>query len=79
VLRVKATPASDEPNRACMVSTHQRLVLYKSTKGLQKGLMTHGSPNQLVYRAISVSLMPICMYITTATVITTTLGRPSAI
>ena len=25
-LSVKATPANDEPNSSCMVSTHQRLV-----------------------------------------------------
>ena len=75
---VKATPANDEPSNNCIASTHQRLVLYKSTNGLHRGLMTQGKPSQLVYSPISVSVMPSCIYITTATVMTTTLGSPSA-
>ena len=38
----KAMPARAAPMRACMVSTHQRLVFSKSMNGLHKGLMTQG-------------------------------------
>ena len=40
--RVNAIPASPAPTSICMAMTHHRLVFNRSTKGLQKGLMTHG-------------------------------------
>jgi hypothetical protein len=40
--------------------------------GLHKGLITHGRYSQLVYRAMSVLLMPMFLYMTTLSVITTT-------
>ena len=39
---VNAMPASAKAIIHCMVSVHQRLVRMMSTKGLQKGLITHG-------------------------------------
>jgi hypothetical protein len=61
-----------------MEMIHHRLVLRISTNGLQKGLITHGRYNQLVYRAISVFDSPKRLYMITETVITATYGRPSA-
>lgn len=37
-----ATPASPAPISNCMVTIHHLLVFSRSTKGLQKGLMTQG-------------------------------------
>ena len=37
-----AMPAKAMAMAHCMVRVHQRLVLIRSTKGLQKGLITHG-------------------------------------
>ena len=39
---VKATPPSDAPMSSCMARIHHRLVRSMSTKGLHRGLMTHG-------------------------------------
>ncbi len=38
----KAMPAKAAAMSHCMVRVQRRLVLMMSTKGLQKGLMTHG-------------------------------------
>ena len=40
--RVKAMQAKARAMMNCMVTVHQRLVFIRSTKGLQKGLMTQG-------------------------------------
>ena len=40
--RLKATPAKAAPNNNSIAKIHQRLVLYTSTKGLQRGFNTHG-------------------------------------
>ena len=69
---VKAMPANPAPTNSCMVTTHQRFVLNKSIKGLQKGLITHGKYNQLVYKAISVLDIPKRLYMITEIVMTAT-------
>lgn len=78
VCNVKATPAKDAPTNNCITTIHHRFVFNISTTGLQKGLMTHGKYNQLVYKAISVFDNPKRLYITAAMDITTTYGIPSA-
>ena len=40
--RVKAMPAKEMASIHCMATIHQRLVMKRSTMGLQKGLMTQG-------------------------------------
>ena len=45
---VNAIPARAIATIHCMMITHQRLDLMMSTKGLQKGLITHGSPSHPV-------------------------------
>ena len=57
--RQRATLANAAPITNCILRIHQRLVRIMSTNGLQRGFITQGSPNQLVYRAICVSVNPI--------------------
>jgi hypothetical protein len=61
-----------------METTHHRLVLSKSTNGLQNGFITQGKYNQLVYKAISVLEIPNRLYIITDMVMTATYGKPCA-
>ena len=57
--RARAAPIKVALTSTCMARTHHRLVLIISTKGLQKGLITHGRYRILVYAAISGFDMPI--------------------
>ena len=75
---VKATPPKAAPMSSCIDVIHQRLVLMRSMNGLHNGFIIHGRFSQPVYNANSVSVSPICIYITAATAVTSTLGSPSA-
>ena len=68
----RATPPSAAPITNCMKMIHHRFVLKRSTTGLQRGFMTHGKYNQLVYNAMSVLEMPSLLNMITATVMATT-------
>ena len=49
-----------------------------SMNGLHSGFTTQGRASQPVYSPSSASESPICMYITAASPVTRTFGRPSA-
>ena len=49
--RVRASTATAAAISACIVTIHQRLLLKISTKGLHRGLTSHGRPISEVSRA----------------------------
>ena len=68
--RLRAMAAKQTVIRACIASTHQRLVRSTSTSGLHKGLITQGRYSRLVYIARSALLIPILLNIVTETTFT---------
>jgi hypothetical protein len=56
--------------KSCIPKNQLRLVLFISTNGLHKGLITHGKYNKLVYSPKSELLKPSLLYIITDTVTT---------
>ena len=74
--KVRPTPKSAMEINSCMTKNQLRLVLFKSTNGLQSGFKTHGRYSQLVYNPMSALLMPSFLYIMTDTVTTITYGSP---
>ena len=76
--RENATRKNTALIRICITTVHQRLVLTRSTKGLQKGLITQGRYRSEVYHAMLPLSIPIFLNMMTDMVLTIKYGRPSA-
>ena len=74
---VKPSTATDAAMRNCIMSTHHLLLLTMSTKGLQSGLIIHGSPMMLVSRARVPLGIPRSLNTIREMVFTMKYGRPS--
>ena len=76
--RVSAVNAKATDMSTCIRITHQRFVRIMSTKGLQRGLITHGRYSKLVYIAMSPLDIPIFVNMMTDILFTIKYGIPSA-
>ena len=73
-----ATMVKQKASAICEYSVHLRLVLIISTKGLHSGFMLQGISSMLVYKAISVLLIPISLYIMSEMDVIAWYGSPEA-
>ena len=73
-----ATMVKQTASAICEYNVHLRRVLIISTKGLHKGFMVQGISNILVYKAISVLLIPISLYIMSEMDVIAWYGSPEA-
>ena len=77
-LSAAATSANMTPDRSCVSTTKNFLVLYISKNGLHSGLSVHGNMMSEVQNAICASDTPMPLYISVQTMLSTTKGMPIA-
>jgi hypothetical protein len=77
--RLSANRPKQRPPPISVASTKAFLVRNISTSGPHRGLIAQGMATRLVKNAISASLKPRLLYMSTATTFTITKGKPSAV